>query len=282
VLATEPVQRSSLSPPASQFESWSALRTLGQDSLTVFWGDWLDLRVRLTQIAASGLVSPLIYILAFGLGLGSAIRPGAGLSSGYQSYLQFILPGMVALSSMAISFGGTTFSICGERLFSKTFEEMLLLPVQPLSLYLGKLLAGIVRGLLTSASVILVAILFTRDWIAFVNPLFLLVLVLNCAVFAGVGVLTGLSVKSLETVGLYNNFLIVPMSFLGATFFDPSRLPLMLKAVVFLMPLTYTSLGLRTAAYFPEQFFWPALPVLGVLSIGLAIIGARRFATLQD
>jgi ABC-type multidrug transport system permease subunit len=271
-----------LTPPPVQFERWSPLRSLWQDSLTVFWGDWLDLRVRLPQIAASGLVSPLIYILAFGLGLGSAIRPGAGLSAGYQSYLQFILPGMVALSSMAISFGGTTFSICGERLFSKTFEEMLLLPVHPLSMYLGKLLAGIVRGLLTSASVILVAMVFTRDLTAFLNPLFLLVLVLNCAVFAGLGVLTGLSVQSLETVGLYNNFLIVPMSFLGATFFDPSRLPLLLKLVVFLMPLTYTSLGLRTAAYFPEQFFWPALPVLTVLSIGLAIIGARRFATLQD
>ncbi|MFM7794549.1 MAG: hypothetical protein ACKO90_43000, partial [Microcystis panniformis] len=44
--------------------------------------------------------------------------------------------GMVALSSMAISFGGTTFSICGDRLFSKTFEELLLLPVHPLSLFL--------------------------------------------------------------------------------------------------------------------------------------------------
>lgn len=282
MLVTESVQRAPLSPPSAQFESWSPLQTLWQDSLTVFWGDWLDLRVRLTQIAASGLVSPLIYILAFGLGLGSAIRPGAGLSAGYQSYLQFILPGMVALSSMAISFGGTTFSICGERLFSKTFEELLLLPVHPLSLYLGKLLAGIVRGLLTSASVILVAILFTRDPTAFLNPLFLLVLVLNCAVFAGLGVLAGLSVKSLETVGLYNNFLIVPMSFLGATFFDPSRLPLLLKAVVFLMPLTYTSLGLRTAAYFPEQFFWPAIPVLLLLTGMLALIGARRFAAQQD
>jgi ABC-type multidrug transport system permease subunit len=276
------MQSAPLTPPPVQFERWSPLRSLWQDSLTVFWGDWLDLRVRLPQIAASGLVSPLIYILAFGLGLGSAIRPGAGLSAGYQSYLQFILPGMVALSSMAISFGGTTFSICGERLFSKTFEEMLLLPVHPLSMYLGKLLAGIVRGLLTSASVILVAMVFTQDLTAFLNPLFLLVLVLNCAVFAGLGVLTGLSVQSLETVGLYNNFLIVPMSFLGATFFDPSRLPLLLKLVVFLMPLTYTSLGLRTAAYFPAQFFWPALPVLAALSIGLAIIGARRFATLQD
>lgn len=260
----------------------SLIHSIFADSLTVFWGDWLDLRSRLTQIAASGLVSPLIYILAFGLGLGSSLdavsRPAAG-----DSYLQFILPGMVALSSMAISFGGTTFSICGERLFAKTFEEMLLLPVHPLALFLGKMLAGVVRGLMTSGSVILVAIVFTGKVWSFLNPLFLLLLVLNCAVFAGLGVIVGLTVRSLETVGLYNNFLIVPMSFLGATFFDPATLPTALKAVVYLLPLTYTSTGLRAAAYLPlSQFPWYSIPVLLVVAISLSMIGAYQFSHQQD
>lgn len=136
------------------------LKTLWADTLTIFWGDWLDLRVRIPQVAASGLVSPLIYILAFGLGLGSAIDQVSTPPAG-DTYLEFILPGMVALSSMVISFGGTTFSICGDRLFTKTFEEMLLYPVHPLALHLGKMLAGIVRGLMTAGSVILVAVLFT-------------------------------------------------------------------------------------------------------------------------
>lgn len=252
------------------------------DSLTVFWGDWLDLRVRILQVAASGLVSPLIYILAFGLGLGSTVdavvKPAAG-----DNYLQFILPGMVALSSMTICFGGTTFSICGDRLYTKTFEELLLLPVHPLSLFLGKMLAGVVRGLMTSASVILVAIVFTGKVWSFLNPLFLLILVLNCAVFAGLGVIVGLNVKSLEEVGLLNNFLIVPMSFLGATFFDPQRLPLLLKGIVYLLPLTYSSLGLRSAAYLPlTQFTWYSIPVLLTVAIALSAIGAYQFAHQKD
>ncbi|MBW4442264.1 MAG: ABC transporter permease [Plectolyngbya sp. WJT66-NPBG17] len=260
----------------------SSLSTLWQDSLTVFWGDWLDLRVRMTQIVASGLVSPLIYILAFGLGLGSSLdsvtKPSAG-----DNYLQFILPGMVALSSMVISFGGTTFSICGDRLFTKTFEEILLVPVHPLAVHLGKMLAGIVRGLLTAASVILVAVLFTGKIWSFLNPLFLLVLVLNCAVFAGLGVIVGLNVKSLEGVGIYNNFVIVPMSFLGGTFFDASTLPALLKVIVYLLPLTYTSLGLRAAAYLPiGQFPWFVIPVLLVMAIALSAVGAYQFSHLQD
>lgn len=252
------------------------------DSLTVFWGDWLELRVRLKQIAASGLVSPLIYILAFGLGLGSSLdavtRPAAG-----ENYLQFILPGMVALSSMTISFGGTTFSICGDRIFAKTFEEMLLVPVHPLALHLGKMLAGVVRGLMTSGSVILVAVLFTGKIGSFLNPLFLLLVILNCAVFAGLGVIVGLTVRSLESVGLYNNFLIVPMSFLGGTFFDPNTLPVAMKTIVYLLPLTYTSIGLRDAAYLPlSQFHWYTLPILLMFAIGLSFVGAYLFSHQQD
>jgi len=260
----------------------TTLRDFWNDTLTIFWGDWLDLRVRITQVVASGLVSPLIYIVGFGLGLGSALdsamKPAAG-----DNYLQFILPGMVALSSMVISFGGTTFSICGDRLFTKTFEELMLAPVHPLALHLGKMLAGVVRGLLTSSSVILVAILFTGKFWSFLNPLFLLVLVLNCAVFAGLGVIVGLNVKSLESVGIYNNFVIVPMSFLGATFFDPGTLPPLLKGIVYLLPLTYTSLGLRAAAYLPlAKFPWHAIAILFAIAVILSIIGARQFSHQQD
>lgn len=252
------------------------------DTLTVFWGEWLDLRVRLVQIAATGLVSPLIYIIGFGLGLGSALdasmKPAAG-----DNYLQFILPGMIALSSMTISFTGTTFSICGERLYTKTFEETLLVPVHPLALHLGKMLAGIIRGLMTSGSVILVAVLFTGKVWSFINPLFLLLLTLNCAVFAGLGVIVGLNVKSLESVGLYNNFLIIPMSFLGGTFFDPTTLPAALKAIVYLLPLTYTSIGLRAAAYLPRsQFPWYSIPILLAVAIALSLAGAYQFAHQQD
>ncbi|EGJ34243.1 MULTISPECIES: ABC transporter permease [Moorena] len=274
--------KSNLSLPHQNTIKGSQLPTIVTDSLTVLWGDWLKLRVRATQVVASGLISPLIYILAFGLGLGSTLDrtmvPPVG-----ESYLEFILPGMVALSSMTISFAGTTFSICGDRLYTKTFEETLLMPVHPLALHVGKMMAGILRGLMTSASVILVAVLFTGKVWSFLNPLFLLLLVLNCAVFAGLGVIVGLNVKSLEMVGLFNNFLIVPMSFLGGTFFDPGTLPTALKVIVYLLPLSYTSTGLRAAAYLPvSEFPWYAIPILLGFAIALSLFGAHQFAHQQD
>jgi ABC-2 type transport system permease protein len=192
-----------------------------EDSLTIFWRDWLDLRGRVWQVVASGLVAPLIYIVAFGVGLGGSLRAEAlaevAGSTAAGSYLRFILPGMVALSAMTISFAGTTFSICGSRLFTKSFEELLLLPVHPLSLHLGKVLAGIARGLLTALGVLAVGVLGTGAW-GLLHPLSLLVLLLDCAVFAGIGVIAGLKVPSLESVGVLTNFLITPMSFLGPPF----------------------------------------------------------------
>lgn len=253
------------------------LAQIWQDSLTVFWGEWLDLRVRLPQVFASGLVSPMIYILAFGFGVGSSLtRPPLG-----NSYLEFILPGMVALSSMIISFAGTTFSICGDRLFNKTFEELLLAPVHPLGVYLGKVMAGVVRGMLTAAAIILISIAFTGRWWGFLHPLFLGMVLLNSLVFAGLGVIVGLSVASLETVGLYNNFLIVPMSFLGGTFFDPTTVPPLLKLIVYVIPLTYASIGLRASALGGEFPWYAPLVLLGVAGV-LAAIGAYQFAHQQD
>ncbi len=145
------------------------------------------------------------------------------------------------------------------------------------------MLAGILRGMMTATSVILVAILFTGKIASFLNPLFLILLVLNCAVFAGLGVIIGLRVKSLESVGLYNNFLIVPMSFLGGTFFDPTNLPAVLKVVVYCLPLTYTSIGLRAAAYLPvTEFPWYSLPILLAFAIAFSAIGAYQFSHQRD
>ena len=270
--------------PLPLSKSWktSQIQILIADSLTIFWGEWLDLRVRVAQIATSGLISPLVYILAFGLGLGNSIKPGAGISGNYHNYLEFILPGMVALSSMTVSFVGTTFSICGDRLFTKSFEELLLVPIHPLALHIGKMLAGVMRGLLTSFGVIVIALLFTGNW-RFLHPLFLLLLVLSCAVFSGLGVIVGLNVRSLEAVGLYNNFIIIPMSFLGATFFDPATLPAALKFVVYLLPLTYATVGMRAAAYLPlSQFPWYSIPILLLMAIALSLWGAYIFAHQQD
>ncbi|MGL4503449.1 MAG: ABC transporter permease, partial [Chroococcales cyanobacterium] len=60
------------------------------------------------------------------------------------------------------------------------------------------------------------------------------------------------------------------------------QLPSALKVVVYLLPLTYTSIGLRAAAYDMNQFPWYSLVVLAIAALGLSFLGARKFANQQD
>jgi ABC-type multidrug transport system permease subunit len=73
------------------------------------------------------------------------------------------------------------------------------------------------------------------------------------------------------------------MSFLGGTFFDPTNLPSFLKVIVYCLPLTYTSTGLRAAAYLPpSEFPWYSIPILLAFTLLLAGIGAYQFSHQQE
>lgn len=69
-----------------------------QDIATVFWRDWIVLRHRLLKFILSRMVAPVLYMVAFGWGLARSVNTGGG------SYLDFIVPGILALNSMNIAF----------------------------------------------------------------------------------------------------------------------------------------------------------------------------------
>ncbi|MEE0871715.1 MAG: ABC transporter permease, partial [Bacteroidaceae bacterium] len=73
--------------------------------LTVLWEKWVEFRRNWLQITLSGLVSPLLYILTFGLGLGQTLAVDG------RAYLDFLLPGVVALTTMNSSFNAIGMSL---------------------------------------------------------------------------------------------------------------------------------------------------------------------------
>ena len=68
------------------------------DIWTVFWRDWIVLKRRLTKFILSRMVAPMLYLVAFGWGLGRSIQVSSG-----NSYIDFLVPGILALNSMNIS-----------------------------------------------------------------------------------------------------------------------------------------------------------------------------------
>jgi ABC-2 type transport system permease protein len=204
----------------------------------IFWKDMLLIRKKPGKFLAASLVTPLLYLVTFGWGLGRGMSVAGG------TYLDFMLPGLLALSAMNNSFGPVSTSVNVSKLYTKTIEEVLVSPVGPWSIALGRALTGTVRGLF-SASLLMVVGLASGVRMD-LSAAFVLVLALTAFCFASAAVAAAMVAKSHEDMSNFNSFVIIPMSFLSGTFFSPEKLPEPFQSMVLVYPLTHASLILRT------------------------------------
>lgn len=208
------------------------------DIITVFWRDWIVLRRRLVKFLLSRMVAPMLYLIAFGWGVGRSIP-----STATGSYLDFLVPGILALNSMNISFNSVGPPLHTARMYHRSLEEYLVAPIKPLAFIIGKIAAGTLRGILSSIIIVALAYAFGANF--HINTFFVSVLTLNCIIFSALGFIAAMSINSHEDMGSFNTYLLLPMSFLCGTFFSPDKLPVFFKVIVELLPLTHTSTLLR-------------------------------------
>ena len=234
---------------------------------------WVDLRFlsrNWLKTLATTLVAPVLYLLAFGYGLGRGVTV-----EGF-SYLEFVIPGIIALTAMTTSFNAAGMKLHVDRLFYKCFDEALMSPVSFFAIIVGKTLIGVVRGLFSTAA--LLAACFVFSPLPAVSALFWLTLVGTCFVFSFLGVLVALIAKSHQDMSVFMSLVILPMSFLSGTFFSLSQVPEALQIVLSFSPLTHTSLCLRASAL-GQPFPWVSLGVLlgfGAIFFGLCFVALRR------
>jgi len=228
------------------------------DVYSVLWVDLRNLRRHWRSTLATSLVQPILYLVAFGYGL------GGGISLGGVNYLAFIIPGIVALTAFSTSFSGAASKLQVDRFFYKSFDEFLMSPVSLYSIIVGKALIGVVRGLISSAAILLVG--FILSPVLVVSPLLVIVLFTSCFVFALFGVLVALVINSHQGMSTFSNLVMLPMTFLCGTFFSLSQLPEAAKAVLYILPLTHSSESLRAAAL-GQPFPW--LSFVALLGFGL-------------
>jgi ABC-type multidrug transport system permease subunit len=198
------------------------------------------LRRRLWRQILAMSVSPLLYVLTFGLALGGQVSVGG------HGYLEFLVPGLAAMSSMT-----QAFAIAGEinvaRFYLHVFEEFQAAPISRLSFVLGETLAGVTRALLSIAIVLLLGAAFgVRLHYGFS---FWAALIINSLAFAALAVALAMLVRSHADQALLNNFIITPMAFLGGTFFPLEALPAWAGTVLNLLPLSHASRAARNGAF---------------------------------
>jgi len=206
----------------------------------IFWKEMLLIRKKPWRFLASSLVMPVLYLVTFGWGLGRGMNVSGG------RYLEFVLPGILALSAMNNSFGPVSTSLNISKLYTKTLEEVLVSPVSPWDIALGRTLTGLVRGMFSAFMLMLVG-LASGVHLRY-SPGFFIVLVLTAVCFGAAGVAAAMLARTHEDMANFNSFFIIPMSFLAGTFFSPDRLPEPFMSLVLVYPLTHASLLLRALA----------------------------------
>jgi Nod factor-specific ABC transporter NodJ protein len=229
----------------------------------IFLREMLLFRRKLLRLGYlfSAMVVPIIYLIAFGLGL------GRNVSFQGTDYLTFLIPGLVAMSSMNNSYTWVASALNLNRLYFKTFQVFVQSPISPSSIMIGEVLAGMVKGLFASLLILIVGFLTPTK--LSLTPLFVLILLLNCFLFANLGVITGMLAKSHEDTATYSNFFIMPMAFFSGTFFPIDRIPTFIKPIIYLMPLTHTNIVIRKAT----------LEIEGLISLAVLIVYSMAFFT---
>ena len=232
----------------------------------IFLREMLLFRRKLLRVGYlfSTMVTPIIYLIAFGLGLGNSVKMAG------TDYLSYLIPGLVAMSSMNNSYTWVASSINLNRLYFKTFQIFVQAPIHPSSILTGEVMAGMFKGLFASTLIIVVGLLTSSHFS--VTGLFGITLFLNCFLFANLGVMTGMLAKSHEDTATYSNFFIMPMAFFCGTFFPVDRLPNFIKWIIYIMPLTHTNVVMRKGSLDEEGLF--SLGILTAYAIVFFIYGS--------
>jgi ABC-2 type transport system permease protein len=227
------------------------------------------------QIIAS-LGQPLLYLFVLGFGLGPVYE-----QAGRGSYLQFVAPGVVAMSVLFTSiFSGI--GLLWDRQFG-FLKETLVAPVPRLHIMIGHTLGGATIAMIQGLLVLVVCFIagFRPEHVSTV-PLAILFMALIAVVFAGLGTAIGSTLQNMQGFQLIMNFLVMPIFFLSGALFPLNNIPTALSVVTKLDPLTYGVDGLRGAFIGLSHFgmMTDALVLFGVAWMFLAL-GAWSFSRIQ-
>ena len=239
--------------------------------LTVIWEKWIEFKHEWIKITASSLISPILYFISFGLGNGTA-------SQGSATYLQFLVPGIIALTTMNSAFNAVGMPLNVQRLYEKSFDNIMISPTPLWQYIIGQMLGGSLRGMYAGSLVLLLSLFFAP--LPHLNGLFFLVMLINGMAFGALGVLAAVVSKSHADISRFSVFVILPMTFLCNTVFSTQKLPTVFYCVIEFLPLTQASTLLRSiGSGFPLPW-WRLLVLAGYtilfLAITLGVITKRK------
>ena len=196
----------------------------------------------LLQTIASPVISTSLYFVVFGAAIGSRITEIDGVSYG-----AFIVPGLIMLSIMTESISNSSFAIYFPK-FSGTIFELLSAPVSWVEVVLGYVGAAATKSVIIGGIILATASFFVDINVA--HPLIMLLfLVLISVSFSLFGFILGVWADGWEKLTIVPILVIMPLTFLGGTFYSISMLPEFWQKLSLFNPIVYLISGFRWAFY---------------------------------
>ncbi|WP_054251523.1 ABC transporter permease [Neofamilia massiliensis] len=229
--------------------------------LTVLWYELQLFKKKFVSITSGSMISPLLYLVAFGWGLGS------GVDVNGMSYMNFVIPGIIGMTTMTVSFSTVGNSLNISRMYNKTFEEFMTSPIKIWEYALGKIIAGAFRGMYSAALMIIFSLLFNPQ--LNISIYFIFLALTNCLVFAALGFMVGMLIDSHTDMNKFTSFIITPMSFLSGTFFPIDKMPFVLRNIIYYLPLAQSTSALRSSVNFGDKSLTTPLILFGYFLVFL-------------
>jgi ABC-2 type transport system permease protein len=174
---------------------------------------------RVLRIWVQTIIPPAITMTLYFIIFGSLIGRRIGDMNGVP-YTTFMAPGLIMMSVITNSFGNVVSSFFSGKL-QLHLEEMLVSPLSNVTIVLGYVVGGVVRGLLVAALVTVVAMFFTDLYL--VHPWVTLATVLLTAMTFSVAVLiNAIFAKNFDEISIIPTFVLSPLTYLGGVFFSIS------------------------------------------------------------
>ncbi|MGZ5202642.1 MAG: ABC transporter permease, partial [Telluria sp.] len=205
---------------------------------TLFYKETLRFWKVATQTIAAPIVTSMLYLLIFGHVLEGRVEMLEGVN-----YTAFLIPGLVMMSVLQNAFANSSSSLIQSKI-TGNLVFILLPPLSHWEIISAYVTASIVRGLAVGAGVFLITAWFAH--LSFTAPLWIIVFaLLGAAILGTMGVIAGIWAEKFDQLAAFQNFLIMPATFLAGVFYSIKKLPPFWLAVSHFNPFFYMIDGFR-------------------------------------
>ena len=259
----------------------------GRGYASSFWGlmlrDVVVLRRQFWMFFARTVMQPFLIAFVFAYVFPRIGQGFGGNAAHVAGYGTILLPGLIAFAVLFQGVSAVALPLVNEFNVSKEIEDRAMAPLPTSFVALEKIAFGAIQGLLAALVVFPCVWLVARDVTSLhVDNWFklIVVLVLACLASASLGLLLG-TVFVPQTVPLVFSLIVVPVMFLGCTYYPWKALEAIrwLQILVLINPLVYVSEGLRGALtpQVPHMSAWVTVGALTLATLVLAFTGTRSF-----